>query len=653
MKKLKILYLEDNVTDFELTKAILEKEQLLDKIERVETRQQFQTALENNDYDIILSDYSLTDFDGISALKIVLEKYPETPFIILSGSLGEELAIDTLKMGATDYVLKQRISRLIPAVRRAVKESEEKTRLRIAEAQSAAALEALKESEENFRTLVENSFDGILINDVTGNYLYANNRAAEISGYSISELLKLNVIDLTPSEDKNKIVKRVKKRIENNHTPDYFESVLVRKDGKEIPIELTAAPTIWKNKPAEIVSVRDITERKQAEKEKALLQSQLQQAQKMETIGALAGGIAHDFNNLLTVIQGNVQLARMKYKDSRELDSYLEQVQNSSDRAAKLTRQLLTFSRKQPINLSILNINTVIEDMLKMLQRLIGEDISIDTNLSPELPSIKGDEGNIEQVIMNLVINARDAMPEGGEILLKTENVELHENEYTGIIGSYPGEFVCLTIRDTGAGIDEKNLSKIFEPFFTTKDKETGTGLGLSVVYGIVKQHKGFIQVQSKLQEGTTFKIYFPASGKVQFSGTDNLKSSKLKRGKGERILLVEDNDAIRSLFSNALAMQGFEVTTAIDAEDAIIRFTMENGNYDLVISDIVMPGKSGLELADELRSRKPEIGVILMSGYLDKKIKSLEITQKEYKLLRKPCEIATLLNTVAEVLEK
>jgi len=653
MKKLKILYLEDNVTDFELTKAILEKEQLLENIERVENRQQFQTTLENNDYDIILSDYSLPDFDGIEALKIVLEKYPETPFIILSGSLGEELAIDTLKMGATDYVLKQRISRLIPAIRRAVKESEEKTSRRLAEAEKVKALEDLKESEENFRTLVENSFDGILINDVTGNYLYANNRAAEISGYSISELLKLNVIDLTPSEDKDEIMKRVKKRIENNHTPDYFESVLVRKDGKEIPIEVSTASTTWKNESAEIVSVRDVSERKRAEKEKALLQSQLQQAQKMETIGALAGGIAHDFNNLLTVIQGNVQLARMKYKGNRELDIYLEQVQNSSDRAAKLTRQLLTFSRKQPANISILNVNQVIKNMLKMLQRLIGEDISIDTNLNPELQGIEGDEGNIEQVIMNLVINARDAMPEGGKILLKTENVELHENECTGIIGSYPGEFVCLTIRDTGTGIDEKNLSKIFEPFFTTKDKETGTGLGLSVVYGIVKQHKGFIQVQSTLQEGTTFKIYFPASEKVQFSGTDNLKSSKLKRGKGERILLVEDNDAIRSLFSNALAMQGFEVTTAIDAEDAIIRFTMENGNYDLVISDIVMPGKSGLELADKLRSRKPEIGVILTSGYLDKKIKSSEITQKEYKLLRKPCEIVTLLNTVAEVLDK
>jgi PAS domain S-box-containing protein len=653
MKKLKILYLEDNVTDFELTKAILEKEQLLENIERVENRQQFQTTLENNDYDIILSDYSLPDFDGIEALKIVLEKYPETPFIILSGSLGEELAIDTLKMGATDYVLKQRISRLIPAIRRAVKESEEKTSRRLAEAEKVKALEDLKESEENFRTLVENSFDGILINDVTGNYLYANNRAAEISGYSISELLKLNVIDLTPSEDKDEIMKRVKKRIENNHTPDYFESVLVRKDGKEIPIEVSTAFTTWKNESAEIVSVRDVSERKRAEKEKALLQSQLQQAQKMETIGALAGGIAHDFNNLLTVIQGNVQLARMKYKGNRELDIYLEQVQNSSDRAAKLTRQLLTFSRKQPANISILNVNQVIKNMLKMLQRLIGEDISIDTNLNPKLQGIEGDEGNIEQVIMNLVINARDAMPESGKILLKTENVELHENECTGIIGSYPGEFVCLTIRDTGTGIDEKNLSKIFEPFFTTKDKETGTGLGLSVVYGIVKQHKGFIQVQSTLQEGTTFKIYFPASEKVQFSGTDNLKSSKLKRGKGERILLVEDNDAIRSLFSNALAMQGFEVTTAIDAEDAIIRFTMENGNYDLVISDIVMPGKSGLELADKLRSRKPEIGVILTSGYLDKKIKSSEITQKEYKLLRKPCEIVTLLNTVAEVLDK
>jgi len=653
MKKLKILYLEDNVTDFELIEAILEKEQLLDNIERVETRQQFQTALENNDYDIILSDYSLPDFDGISALKIVLEKYPETPFIILSGSLGEELAIDTLKMGATDYVLKQRISRLIPAVRRAVKESEEKRSRKLAEAEKVKALEDLKESEENFRTLVESSFDGILIDDAAGNYLYANKRSAEISGYSIAELVKLNVRDLTPSEDENKIVKRVKKRIENNQTPGHFESVLVRKDGKEIPIELTAAPTIWKNKPAEIVSVRDITERKQAEKEKALLQSQLQQAQKMETIGNLAGGIAHDFNNLLTVIQGNAQLARMKYKSNRDLDIYLEQIQNSSDRAAKLTRQLLTFSRKQPINLSILNVNTVINNILKMLTRLIGEDISIDTNLNPELPSIKGDEGNIEQVIMNLVINARDAMPEGGKILLKTENVELHENEYTGIIGSYPGEFVCLTIRDTGTGIDEKNLSKIFEPFFTTKDKETGTGLGLSVVYGIVKQHKGFIQVQSKLQEGTTFKIYLPASEKVQFSGTDNLKSSKLKRGKGERILLVEDNDAIRSLFSNALAMQGFEVTTAIDAEDAIIRFTVENGNYDLVISDIVMPGKSGLELADELRSRKPKIGVILTSGYLDKKIKLPEITHKEYKFLRKPCEIVTLLNTVSEVLDK
>jgi len=638
------------------------------------------------------------------------------------------------------------------------------------------AVKALEESEKNFRALVENSFDGIMINDISGNYLYSNKSAAEISGYSIDELLKLNVKDLTPSADVEEVTERIRNRIENRTSPSYFGGACLRKDGKEIQIEITAAKTIWKGKPAEIISMRDITERKrmveelksahkyarnlidsslnmiiavdkerrivefnkaaqesfgyikaevlgkhidilyanpsegvkahntakktgqfsaeimnkrkngelfpaflsasilrdksgeflgimgvsrditklkQSEKERENLQAQLLQSQKMESIGSLTGGIAHDFNNLLTIISGYSQLMLDCLDKNNPLRKNVEKIMKAGEQAASLTRQLLAFSRKQVLEPKVLDLNTVVTDVEKMLGRLIGEDIKIDTVLEPDLVHVKVDPGQIEQVIMNLVVNAQDAMPDGGKITVKTENVVIDKNLSKVIPEALPGRFVRFSVEDSGAGIDKAILDKIFEPFFTTKDVGVGTGLGLSVVYGIIKQHAGWINVYSEPGTGTIFKVYLPAvSEKIDDITKDTISFENLQ-GNGERILLVEDEEGIRGFAAEALRKNGYTIFEAANAKEAFDLFKNESGNFDLVFSDVVMPGKSGLELVDELLSGKPDLQVLLCSGYSDKKSQWSEIKKRGFRFLQKPYGVSDLLKSIKEMIQK
>ena len=393
-------------------------------------------------------------------------------------------------------------------------------------------------------------------------------------------------------------------------------------------------------------------ESKRAEEERDKIQFQLRESQKMEAIGRLAGGVAHDFNNVLTAITigSEMLLGDLSSGDPKRQD--VEEIQKAAERATSLTRQLLTFSRRQMVEVKLLDVNFIISDMDKMLRRLIGEDVQLDTILEPKLNSIKGDSGSIEQVIMNIVVNASDAMPNGGKITVRTENVALVEKDITFIAEAKPGDFVRLSIADTGTGMDKETMEHIFEPFFTTKAKGQGTGLGLSTVFGIVKQIDGWINVYSEPGRGSTFRVYIPAffgGSKDKNELTPKTTSLQKLHGNGERILLVEDDESIRTVALRLLTENGYKVIPAVSAEEAMAIFDRENRNFQLVLSDVVLPGKSGVELVGQLLTLQPELHIILSSGYADDKAQLSVIQERGYPFIQKPYTTDKLLRSIRE----
>lgn len=410
-----------------------------------------------------------------------------------------------------------------------------------------------------------------------------------------------------------------------------------------------------KNERNEVIGVtifaKDITDRKKLEEEK--IQAQLRQSQKMESIGTLAGGIVHDFNNLLTPIKGYAELAMTDMDKTNPIYDDLNEISSVADKAASLTQQLMLFSRNQPVCVINLNLNKIIEKMSKMLKRIIGEDIEIKIDLSPDLWNINADESRIEQIIMNLTVNAHDAMPNGGTLTVKTENVTLGEEQYIDIPESYPGRFVRLSIQDNGKGMSNEVVQRIFEPFFTTKGIGKGTGLGLSVAYGIVKQHNGWINVYSEQGKGTIFKIHLPAV--LDKKETVIQKEVKYRdvTGHGERILVVEDEQAIRDFISKVLLKNGYVAFLTGNVKEALEIYKKEKGKFHLIISDVVLPDKTGIELVKQILLDNPKQKVIFSSGYLDDKSQWEMIQQKGFKFLQKPYELNELLSAIKEVLDK
>jgi len=389
---------------------------------------------------------------------------------------------------------------------------------------------------------------------------------------------------------------------------------------------------------------KDITEQK-------LLAAQLLQAQKMEAVGKLAGGVAHDFNNILTAIIGYLEMALMTLGQENKEAADLREALAASHRAAGLVRQLLLFSRRQPMDFVALDLNREIDELLKMLRRIIGENVELVTELAGDCWKIRGDAANIDQVIMNLAVNARDAMEEGGgTLIIRTENRVIDDQYVSHNPEASPGRFVCLSVSDTGVGMSREVRERIFEPFFSTKEMGKGTGLGLAVVYGIVKSHSGWINVYSEQGKGTTFRVYFPAlTEEASATAKAGAEESPLPQGKGERLLVVEDDEAIRKLAVTALSLNGYEVRQAASAEDALAGGTAD---LDLVISDVVLPRMDGLTLVEELRKRRPGLVAILCSGYADQQRFWPVIRDRGYPYLEKPFTIRELLGKVREVLD-
>jgi two-component system, cell cycle sensor histidine kinase and response regulator CckA len=480
--------------------------------------------------------------------------------------------------------------------------------------------------------------------------LSANNEVCRLLGYTSAELCAMRIVDIDPNVSIEQwVIQREELRARGSKT---FESTHRRKDGTLFPVEITNTYLEFQGNGFTITFVRDISDRKQAEDTHAQLEQQLLQFQKMESIGRLAGGVAHDFNNLLTVIQGYCDLMAEEIPSDSSLLEELGQIRQASQRAAALTRQLLAFGRKQILSPAVFSLNDLVRNVSRMLDRVIGEDIALVTALEPELRAVMADPGQIEQVIMNLVINARDAMPTGGTLMIETSNVELDPSYKTTHPEAPIGRCVLLSVTDTGVGMDELTQARIFEPFFTTKASSKGTGLGLATVYGIVKQSGGEITVASYPGHGTTFHILLPVSVEAGGERTD-VQEYTVPTGGSETILLAEDDTLVRELARTVLRNAGYSVLEAAHGRDALTVAQQYAGPIDLLLADVVMPQMGGRELAEQLRQARPQIKVLFMSGYTDDAVVRHGLLMAKVDLLAKPFSPLKLAAKVREVLEK
>lgn len=395
----------------------------------------------------------------------------------------------------------------------------------------------------------------------------------------------------------------------------------------------------------------DITEGKEMEEERRRLESRLLQSQKIESIGTLTGGIAHDFNNILSALMGYASLIQMKMDKKDPLRPFADQIVLGSQKAAELTRSLLAFSRQQPITFSILGLNDIVKGAEKLLQRLVTEDVAIKTSLVPGQPTIRADATQIDQVLFNLAANARDAMPNGGTLLIETQIVELDETFVQSHGYGGPGRYALISVSDTGVGMDEATRQRIFDPFFTTKEVGKGTGLGLSTVYGIVKQHKGYITVYSEPHIGTTFHVYLPVADKI-VDGDKPAPVAKQARGGSEVILVAEDNEAVRNLIRDVLTQYGYTIIEATDGADAVDKFK-KTERVDLLILDSVMPKKNGRQAFNEIISLTRDVKVLFISGYTRDVILNKGIEESKFPFVPKPIQAVVLLNKIREILDQ
>jgi PAS domain S-box-containing protein len=492
---------------------------------------------------------------------------------------------------------------------------------------------------------VESNIIGIVTGDLTGKLIDANDAFLGLLGYTREELRSgdMRWDNLTPPEYRDSD-KRAVEQLKSTGLASPREKQFFRKDGSRVSVLIGIATLIAASGEIEAVSfVLDISERKQ-------LEQQLRQAQKMEAVGLLAGGIAHDFNNLLGVIIGYSEIFEERLGQNDPLRPKAAQIKKAGLRAASLTRQLLAFSRKQVLEPRVLNLNTVVAETLKMLQRLIGEDIELLAVPWSELGLVKADQGQIEQIIMNLVVNARDAMPRGGKLTITTGNAELDEVYVRQHPAGVPGSYVMLGVSDTGCGMDRETQTRIFEPFYTTKELGKGTGLGLSTVYGVVKQSGGHIWVYSELGLGTTFKIYLPRIGQVMATSYPDKRCKETGRG-WETILLVEDEQPLRELAHELLGDSGYTVLEAANGADAIQIAEQHREPIHLLLTDVVMPGIDGPKVAECITRIHRGIKVLYVSGYTDDAIAQHGILDSGVALLQKPFTKESLTSKVREVL--
>ena len=605
-----VLLVEDNPGDARLfTELVRDTGAGQWKLVHVDRLSAALDRLTREPFDVILLDLSLPDADGLETLIRAHAQAPKIPIVVLTGHDDEALAVRAVRAGAQDYLVKGRLDGdlLVRSIRYA--------------SERGRAVEALERREEHYRSLIENSMDLISILNLDGTIRYVSPSHERLLGYPLDELVGKNVFSFIHAEDKA----RIQTALVNGNNGRPVECRVRHCDGSWRMLESFSRDLSHvAGVNGMVVNARDITERKR-------LEEQLHHSQRLEAVGRLAGGVAHDFNNLLMVITGysHMLLDAMHSSDPARQD--LEQVVKASERATDLTRQLLAFSRRQGVRASLVNLNPLVQEMDRMLRRVLGEEIELLVRLAPELKTVRADPGQIEQVILNMVVNARDAMPSGGQLLIETRN--------TGQPGR---ECVTISISDTGVGMDSQVLSRVFEPFFTTK--EHGTGLGLATSYGIIKENGGDLRVESTPAKGTCFRIELPAVEQTP----DDLELPDEKRApRGtETILLVEDEDPVRRVVETMLKRHGYQVLASASSKDALAAAEQHRGTIDLLITDIRMPGMSGRKMAECLVTVRPDMKVLYVSGYGD------AAAESDVHFLQKPFSTEELATKIRDMLK-
>jgi len=658
---LRVLLVEDSPTDAKLVLQELRKLGRPIESVRVQDAQAMRDVLDQS-WDIVICDWSMPRFSSGGAIATLRELKLDIPLVIVSGTVGEEAAVEAMRAGARDYVLKDRLGRLNPVVERELQEREERSARRRAES-------ALRESEGRLSKLASSGIIGIVVATMDGTALDANDAYLKLIGYSREDLNAGLILRsrLTPPEWQAADAQAFEQLVATGVALPW-EREIIRKDGSHVPVLIGVAVL-----DAErcIMFVADLTAQQRAEQDKAILairaereqvgreraeealrqsEEQLRQVQKMEAVGRLAGGVAHDFNNVLSVILSYSDLMMADLSPTDPMHKDLEEIHKAAQRAAGLTRQLLLFSRHKGVELQVVDLNDSLSQMNKMLNRLLGEDIELVTRHAKDLGRVRTNSSHIEQVVMNLVVNARDAMPTGGKLTVSTSNVVLEDSYTQGLVPGKPGPYVLLTVSDTGIGMDPATQARIFEPFFTTKEQHKGTGLGLSTVFGIVQQSGGHIWVHSELGHGTTFKIYLPAVDAEPDVARPVLNLATL-RGT-ETILLVEDEEQVREIALGVLRRYGYLVIPAQNAGEALIITEKYKNSIHLLLTDVVMPQMSGPELAKRLLAGFPKMKVLCMSGYNDDSVIRHGVLESGMAFFQKPITPTSLARKVREVLD-
>jgi two-component system, cell cycle sensor histidine kinase and response regulator CckA len=632
---LKVLVVEDSRDDAELLLHALKQAGYTPTCALVQNAQGMRAQLRKEDWDLVISDYVIPGFGGMAALKVLRDSGLDIPFIIVSGKIGEDVAVEALHSGASDYLLKDRLTRLGPAIDRVLKEASQKRK-------RAQAEQALRESEERYRRLVESCPDAMFIASEE-KVVFANPAAVALLGaQSPVDLIGKSLLDFVDRNFRDLVEEHLRQALEGLDGP-LLEQKMVRPDGSGVLVEAIARRIQYHGDPAVQVICRDISSRKH-------LEQQLLNANKMEAIARLAGGVANDFNNLLTVITGYTGLIRSGLEPNHPLQKDLQQVIQSTERAIGLTNQLLAISRKDVAAPEALNLNGVIDQLMPLLRRLLGESIEPSADLS-ELPcSVRADRGQLETLIINLAVHARDSMLHGGRFEIKTEPIRLNKPLHNNV-HLRAGEYVLLTLADTGLGLSPEYQEHLFEPFFGSSQPGKNTGLGLATVYAIVKQHGGQISCTSEVGKGSTFRIFLPAC-KMAAPPAIPAPRAPVPSSEPAVILLAEDEEILREFANLILRKHGFHVLTARDGLEALKVAEQYNGPLDVLFTDVVMPRMGGAELFRRFTAQRPNTPVIFTSGYPRSILVESGLEDNDsYQFLQKPYTTQTLLEKIRSVI--